>query len=688
MSSEPPPTYSLGLPHDFPDHRPAPAIEPEIIIIPIGNDVSFQRGYLGANGERAAIEGELQLKSADSFRWEKVFVVLPTFSQMARLTAGICLRIMSLRTVETAFETEIELSASQATLHSSSSEGPSLRSSFLFAIPLPLDTPQCIHTSRSSLSHTLTARVYAPGSVSPALSKSVVVHTRRYSSHQHACPISPVKRTLEDPTHISIEVPRTTFKAGEPVPIYVTVPVPRRELVVEHGLRIRNIRAELVRLVQVKDKEEGDLNFGANVDFDMPPGGARRDGHHDASSSAVQKSDMQPSSSTDVGLRPISGVRGEQKTVSLSGASCRLHPTRPLRVRLVLHSVADSPIGLPTQDLSPTAEHYTSEDIECASITQTTLLHAVLFRLRVRIAFMNMSSRTEHISSVSFPIVILPPSAPLPEIEESMHNAYHKKHDRPPTRTVRMDDCDVPQYEEGEAGPSFLSGAPPPFEEREAPPPFFSSELEASSSSRLPTFQESEREIYVPSSEDPSIDPPPSLGSEWAFEGEGTLFGFPASEQFDGYADMDRSFTPPPTVEMASRDTDVTGLANMNADAAIEALGLALGLESSAETIEDGPPPPPPPMDDPSDPPPSIDSAFRGPQGHRHTPSPHPGQPHGLTSNSIADQIAHPLSAPPTDTDGSHGHAPPPYRVPDGEAGQDHGTGPPPYVDLVHHPQS
>lgn len=662
--SEPPPIYSPEAPDLEESLSDSGAgVEPQILIIPTGDDVSFQRGYLGADGERAAIEGELQLKCADSFRWEKVTMVL--------------------RTVETAYETEIELGASEVVLFSSSSDdGGSVRSSFPFAIPLPSDTPQCIHTSHSSLSHTLTANVYAASSDdSPVLSKAIIIHTRRYSAHSDRHPIAPETRTLEDPTHVEIQVPRTTYRIGEHLPIYVTIPVPRRELVVEQGLRLRNIRAELVRFVSIKREDDDDLTFGQDLDFDMIPDEAELHRGDAATSSAVQKAGIPSSSSQGVDFRPTTGAHGEQKVISLSGASCRLHPTRPIRIRLVLHPPTESPLMVPTQDL-PTADYYSPDNVECASISQTTLLHSTSFRLRVHVAFMNMTSRTERISTVSIPIVVLPPSAPLPEIEESMDTAYHKKHDRPPTRTVRLDDMDVPRYYEAEAGPSFHGGAPPPFEEREAPPPF-STGPEASTSSRLPTFLESEREIYVPLHEDATIDPPSLHDPELMFEGEGTLFGFPASEQFDGHADMERSFTPPPTVEMATRDTDVTGLANLSPNVAMEALGLALGLDHPEENMDRGPPPPPPPMDDPSDPPPSIDSDFRGPHGTHQSPNPHPppSHPPGL---QITDQDVHTLSNSSVQEGGSHGHAPPPYRVPDNDADHDQGTGPPPYVDLVH----
>lgn len=46
---------------------------PQILIVPTANGVHFQKGFLGADGERAAIEGELQIKSSDaSFRCRKV----------------------------------------------------------------------------------------------------------------------------------------------------------------------------------------------------------------------------------------------------------------------------------------------------------------------------------------------------------------------------------------------------------------------------------------------------------------------------------------------------------------------------------------------------------------------------------------------------------------------------------------
>ncbi|KAH9946786.1 hypothetical protein B0H21DRAFT_808352 [Amylocystis lapponica] len=604
MSSEPPPIYS----QETPEVGGPSTVEPQLLIVPPANAANFQNGYLGAEGERATIEGEVQFKCAESFTWEKVTVTL--------------------RTVETACEGEIELNNSEVVLSSGSSSDRSVRSSFPFSIPLPPDTPQCLHTSRSSLAHTLTASVYRDEL--PPLSKSLIVHTRRYTSYPYATNIAPITRTLEDPTLVEVQVPSTTYKVGEAIPIYITVPIPRRELVLEQGLRIRNVRAEMVRLVRVRRDgvEDNDSDLGSDFDFEdlSDSDEASGDGAPSHSSLAQKRSNIPSSSTEGVDFRTSVGVRGEKKVIALSGASCRLNPSRPIQIRLVLHQPTESPLVSPSQEL-PTGEHHSpASDVDCASISQTSLIHSVSFRLRVHATFVNMSTRRERVSTVSIPIIVLPPVAPLPEVEHSMDAAYHKKHDRPPTRTVRADD-DAPRYEEGEAGPSFLGGAPPPFEEREAPPPFFSAEAEASTSTRLPTFLESEREIFVPLHDDPSMDSHHLPFPELIFEGEGVFFGFPVSEQFDGYAiDLDRSYTPPPTLEMASHDTNVTGLANLDENIAMEALGLALDQHEHA-TGEHIPPPPPPPMDDPSDPPPSIDSDFRAPGDTHQTVPSHPRSP-------------------------------------------------------------
>lgn len=551
------------------------------------------------------------------------------------------------------------------------------------------DTPQSINTPYSSLSHTLTAILHSSDSSVPSLSKSLAVHTKRYTPHSHPLPPSPETHYLDDPTRIQVEVPRTTFVAGEAIPLYVTVPPPRRELVVDQGLRLRNVRAELVRVVKVKRDEDEDetSDFEADLHSDNEGNTEEHLSVDEGPSTATLSTPDKPLSSAKSPLFLGSSFRA---IIARSGASCRFHASRPVQLRFVLHqpsTTAGSPSDFQV-DLPPGEYGHLDSDAECASITQTTLLHSVTFRLNVHVSFVDMSSRTERISTVSIPVVILAPPAPLPEVEPSLDVAYQKKHDRPPTKTVRHDDS-APHYYEGEAGPSAIHGAPPPFEERDAPPPFFSSAAEASTSSRLPTFLESaDSDILVPQHDDESgvhpSHPSPTI------VGEGIQFGFSPSEQFDGHSeDMQRSSTPPPTLEMATRDANLTVLADISEpEHAIEALGLV--LDQHEEATREVAPPPPPAMDDPSDPPPSIDSDFRSPaplpqSSQPLRPSPPPSRPiyPATDSPELPPGLHVAPPAPATQPQPSHGHAPPPYLVPEHEVEQEHVARPPPYVDLV-----
>ena len=63
----PPPIYSqqdLVGSHTYP--------EPQILITPTIDNVNFQKGFLGAEGEQAAVEGEVQIKGIDAARWDRV----------------------------------------------------------------------------------------------------------------------------------------------------------------------------------------------------------------------------------------------------------------------------------------------------------------------------------------------------------------------------------------------------------------------------------------------------------------------------------------------------------------------------------------------------------------------------------------------------------------------------------------
>jgi len=71
----PPPIYSQQDPDDInlaSELTCLDPLEPQILIIPTVDAVNFQKGFLGAEGERAAIEGEIQIKDVDVCRWSRL----------------------------------------------------------------------------------------------------------------------------------------------------------------------------------------------------------------------------------------------------------------------------------------------------------------------------------------------------------------------------------------------------------------------------------------------------------------------------------------------------------------------------------------------------------------------------------------------------------------------------------------
>ncbi|KIJ21615.1 hypothetical protein PAXINDRAFT_63877 [Paxillus involutus ATCC 200175] len=648
----PPPQYSQHSPRDTPPltHTECSDISDlQLLILPAADGVCFQKGYVGAEGERAAMEGEVHVKGAQPGAWKKV---------------SVCLR-----TTESAHGHEIELSASEIDLSSSPLySNAAIPTSFPFAIPLMPDVPQCIHTPHSSLTHVLTATLHAVDPAVPAVSKELVVHTRRYTSHTHSVTISPERHVLDYPTRVEAEIPRSTFNVREPIPVYVTVPPPPRELVLEEGFRLRNIKTELLRVVEVMhDDGSGLEDEWQNELCAGPTDGVCSIAYEGPSSAAPSSAIEKP---RDPLMESPSVFAAAYRTVvSRSGASCRFHTSNPIRLRFVLHQASpsasppDHPRSQPEIDYA-----YVDNDSQCTSITQTTLLHKVSFLLNVHISFVDTASRTERRYTIPIPVNIVPLPAPLPEVEEWMDAAYQKKHDRPPLRTVRQEDTDIsaPLYHEGEAGPSYTQNvAPPPFEEGDVPPPpFFPSE--ASTSTGLPTFQESEDEIYIPTNAEEHFVTPMT---ETAIIGEGVIFGFTSSQQFDGHSNtLHRTATPPPSVEQAAQDPDVTDLVDLAQPC--RALGLVL---------EEQPPPPPPPLDDPSDPPPSIDSAFRSPTSRGAVQA----NPSAAVPHHPFTRMRHDSLSPPSeimDQSASDVHAPPPYLTPND---QEQVTRPPPYMDFI-----
>jgi neural Wiskott-Aldrich syndrome protein len=76
LESAPPPNYSQGDSDNSQVVGSVTPQDPQILIIPTVDTINFQKGFLGADGERAAIEGELQIKETTGGRWAKMFVNL------------------------------------------------------------------------------------------------------------------------------------------------------------------------------------------------------------------------------------------------------------------------------------------------------------------------------------------------------------------------------------------------------------------------------------------------------------------------------------------------------------------------------------------------------------------------------------------------------------------------------------
>jgi len=588
---------------------------------------------------------------------------------------------MVLRTIETVSDREVELGSSEVLLFSllGCPDPEPCPSSFPFAIPLTPDTPQSIQTSYSSLSHHLTATLYPHDTTSPPIFRTLTVHTKRYTAHTYTLLTTPEVFSLDQPSRIEVEVPRTTFQVGEPIPIYVTVPPPPREVVTNEGWRLRNIRVELVRFVKTRhDFDRGlDLHWQEEAfEKDVQEDASASDGHSATFSDTLSE----PSSSSFSSSHPHSDSM-QKTTIGRSGASCRFHSSRPVRLRFLLHQASCSPYDVPI-NLPPGDNRIQDSDADSPSITQLTIFHSVTFRLVINVAFLNAITRRETIATISIPITMMPPPAPLPEVSPEVDIAYQKKYDNPPLKTVRNDEADhpVPHYSEGEAGPSVLpTSAPPPFEEQDAPPPFWFAESRASTSTRLPSFLESESEIILPEDLAQELLHPPL--PDPIIIGEGSEFGFLSSDQFDGHTEpLSQRCSPPPSLEMATGDMDLTSFADTSEPQfALEALGLVLDPDDTVVNVASSPPPPPA-MDDPSDPPPSIDSDFRSPDMPLQTsttPSTHTSTI-PLSSLTSDEHLRSTHDQAPRQTDGP---APPPYLNPGVHSHQVNVTRPPPYVD-------
>lgn len=342
--------------------------------------------------------------------------------------------------------------------------------------------------------------------------------------------------------------------------------------------------------------------------------------------------------------------------VAKSGATCRFHETKPVKIRLLLR--------LPPPDLAPGSvsseivDSWVADTRECALITQSTLLGSVEFKLITSVSFILKSESRERIVSLPLPITILPPQAPASEADPNLEAAYRKKHDRPPLKTTRHPQADG-------AGPSGPSQAPPPFDDSDVPPPFTS---EATHQSQPPTFNESQADMSdVQAFTDDMQCSQQQTATRYVPEGEGAEFGFHVSEEFDGTRNPNDHPSSAFQMQPEVRTQVPTRL-------------LDLPVSRNAEGVSTRDSLPPPGIDDPVDPPPAIDQAYitaTNVEGNLSLDPPPP--PH-------SDEDPHPIRTtsppPPSASRDTVNAAPPPYlSPPSNDEPRNSVIRPPPYVE-------
>ncbi|CUA73927.1 hypothetical protein RSOLAG22IIIB_01448 [Rhizoctonia solani] len=622
--------------------------QPLILITPSEGKTTFQSGFLGAEGDVSSFEGEVHIKSASMEKWQTVTITYRSEEHVG------------LNKVELGFSKHVLYSQEQAPSSSTSPDTSTLPGVLPFSIPLTPDTPQCLHTSTSAISHTLT--VTLESSTLPSASKSVEIHTRRYTTITSPyLPVAPRRISLDAPTPTTVEIPRTIFRSGEPIPIYWDIPPPDRA-VVQRGVRLRNLRAELVRLIRLDNGDEDD--DAESIVSEDETGWAPTEPDMNLFNSPPPTAGFEKGSSMRANQQSASGSLPSggpmhPTIVTRSGAPARLHPTRHVRVRLVLHGLSHDPDA----DIQ---RHENTHEV-CASISQTTLMHDVSFHVILRASF--LIDGQEQTIKARIPVTVIPRVIPQVEVPGEIEEAYMKKHDRPPAKTVRAADADneegpsngpPPAFEEGLPTLGGESAAPPPFIDDpytappmdpsgSQPPAFQESECRANEQDgRLPTFFESESAAVAASTSSTSrVLPPAPSGTfgEWTqtspnseielrFPGEGSAYGFAPNEQFDGLT-LGLSHngqglpTDPGLSHSHSRavlSPDI--LADINSDLpppltpvgddAVSNLAMRLQLLAAAASSDpnENAPPPPPALDDPADPPPSINDHFHNSSGH------------------------------------------------------------------------
>lgn len=208
-----------------------------------------------------------------------------------------------------------------------------------FAIAVPSTLPQCLHQPGLSLAYTLSAHLTLSHPLSPLASDRSSAPSEVVTERMeiHLCPsgrpssqAAPLIRAVpapgRTPTPVLVGFPKTRCRKSEPIRLWVEIPIPEQQAL-ERGVSLRNVRAELWRVVTVTSAGAASSSAGTST-----TGTASSDKVPSCSAALPPSKVAQASSGLTDGSGSISTL------LTTTGSSCRFSPLSPVRLRLSVHA--------------------------------------------------------------------------------------------------------------------------------------------------------------------------------------------------------------------------------------------------------------------------------------------------------------------------------------------------------------
>ncbi|CAO1627808.1 unnamed protein product [Parajaminaea phylloscopi] len=305
----------------------------------------------------------------------------------------------------------------------------SLPSVMPFEFALPEFLPHCVHLPSIRLEYQLIATLYPREDdiEQGPVSRAVAVHLTRYSPPAPATQLLPAakaqmfseaiktwKRT--SPMDLEVRLARTLFRRGEPIRLSVTVAPPPEKLV-QRGLRIRSVEAQLVRVITPRRAQSVPHSRQKGKDSSRAGHDARQvfaDQHVQADgwqpyqhllkdstdsvgtssaggAASASASTVHHNLSTSLAEEPTREGRTYRTVLAHSGKSCRFSLRRALFLNLSLVPPFATPAlphpspdhDAPPAGLSPLTLGASAGGGGCESISQETDLSIVQFFVQV-----------------------------------------------------------------------------------------------------------------------------------------------------------------------------------------------------------------------------------------------------------------------------------------------------------------